>query len=179
MHRNFHLSIAVALPLLFGSCAAGGDDARNASPASDANAPRPAATPAAEVVTATASETTVAAGGEGEAEIRLDIADGFHVNANPPSDKFYVGTEVETQAEGGITPGRPVYPPAITQKFGFSEKPLLVYEGETVIKLPLKAEGAAEKGRRILRARVRVQPCNDRECFPPRTLETDIPVTVN
>lgn len=131
------------------------------------------------MVTASASETAIRAGGEAEAEILLDIAEGFHVNANPPSDKFYVGTEVEAQAEGGVTPGRAVYPPAVTQKFEFSEKPLAVYEGRTVIKLPLKAEGTAEKGRRSLRARVRVQPCNDRECFPPRTLETDLPVTVN
>lgn len=185
MHRNILFAIALALPLLLVACA-GGDGERasmngsNAPGASNSNASQTSATPPSQdVVTVSASETEIRAGGEAEAEIRLDIADGFHVNANPPSDKFYIGTEVEAQAEGGVTPGRPIYPPAVTQKFEFSEKPLAVYEGEAVIKLPLKADGAAEKGRRKLRARVRVQPCNDRECFPPRTLETELPVTVN
>lgn len=111
--------------------------------------------------------------------MRLNIAEGWHVNANPPSDKFYIGVEVQADAGGGVTPGRPVYPPALTRKFEFNQQPLAVYEGSVTVRLPLRAEASAAKGSRSLRARVRYQPCNDRECLPPQTVEVDIPVTVS
>ena len=119
------------------------------------------------------------AGGEGEAVVRLDIAEGFHVNANPPSDEFYIGTEIKAAPQEGITPGKPVYPPAIRKKFQFSKKELAVYEGQAVIRLPLRADTAAAKGRHTFRAQIRVQPCDDKECLPPRTIEAYIPVMVN
>ncbi|HVF55981.1 MAG TPA: protein-disulfide reductase DsbD domain-containing protein, partial [Pyrinomonadaceae bacterium] len=79
----------------------------------------------------------------------------------------------------GVTPGKPVYPASVNRKFSFDPKPLAVYEGSAAIKLPLRAEASAPKGKRTLMARVRVQPCNDQACFPPRTIETSIPVTIN
>ena len=149
----------------------------------------PVATPAAsllaasptpqEFVRVSISETSVAAGGVGEAEVRLHVAEGFHVNANPPSEKAFIPTQLDASAAGGIEPGKPAYPAALTKKFGFSEKPLKVYEGETAIKLPLRAGAASVKGRHSLPAKVRVQPCNDEVCFPPVTIETSIPVTVH
>lgn len=136
-------------------------------------------TPAPQVLTAAAEEARLAPGGGGEAVVRLDIADGWHVNANPPSDKFYIGTEVQAEAQGGVAPGKPVYPKGLTKKFEFSQQPLAVYEGSVTVRLPLRAEPAAERGARSLRGRVRYQPCNDRECLQPRTLELNIPVNVS
>ena len=121
----------------------------------------------------------LSAGGAGEALVRLDIAEGYHVNANPPSDKFYIGTEVRAEPQEGVTPGKPVYPPAVTRKLSFSDKPLSVYEGRAVIKLPLTADKGAAKGRHTFRARIRVQPCNDEVCLPPREIEAAIPLTIN
>jgi len=168
--------------LLLSACATGsppganaGDNARGSA----ATPAAPAATPAPEVLTATFEEARVAAGGEGEAVVRLDIAEGWHVNANPPSDKFYIGTEVQAAPQEGITPGKPVYPPALTKTFQFSDQPLAVYEGRAVVRLPLRAEASAAKGRHTFRARIRYQPCNDRECLQPRTVEAEIPLTVN
>jgi DsbC/DsbD-like thiol-disulfide interchange protein len=167
--------------LLCSACASGSQPAADAPPAASSPSVKfaPTPQPAPQVVTATAEEARAAAGGAGEAVVRLDIAEGWHVNANPPSDKFYIGTEVQAAAQGGVTPGKPVYPPALTKKFQFSDQPLAVYEGRAVVRVPLRADAAAEKGRRTLRARVRYQPCNDRECLQPRTIETDIPLTVS
>lgn len=132
-----------------------------------------------ERVKAGAAEVQLAAGGSADAKVRLEIAEGYHVNANPPSDKFLIGTELEVETEEAIQVGKPAYPAPVTRKFKFSEKPLAVYEGNADIKLPLKAQAGAAKGRRTLKARVRVQPCNDEVCFPPRVLETLIPVNIN
>jgi len=140
----------------------------------------PVATPAAQQqpVAAAADEARLKAGGAGEAVVRLDITDGFHVNANPASDKFYIPTELTAGPEAGVTPGKPAYPKALTKKFKFADKPLAVYEGRAEIRLPLRAEASAAKGPHTLRARVRVQPCNDEVCLSPRTLDVSIPVVV-
>ena len=153
--------------------------ASNASTSNTSAANTSATTPAQpQPVSASAEEARVKAGGGGEAVVRLDIAPGYHVNANPPSDKFYIGTELTVGPQEGVTPGKPVYPSALTKKFEFSEKPLAVYEGRASIRLPLRAEASAAKGAHTLRAKVRVQPCNDQACLPPRTIDASIPVVV-
>ena len=187
MRRKLLLALALGgAPLLFQACAGDQQGAANApSAAASPAATRAAsqATPAANAqpqpVTATVEEVSLAAGGAGVAALRLDIADGYHVNANPPSDKFYIGTEVRAEPQEGITPGKPVYPPAVSRKLSFSDKPLAVYEGQAVIRLPLNADKSAARGRRTFHAKIRVQPCNDQACLPPREIDAAIPVTVS
>ena len=45
--------------------------------------------------------------------------------------------------------------------------------------LPLRAGKNAPKGRHTLRAKLKVQPCNDEACLPPRDIDAPIPVTIN
>lgn len=132
----------------------------------------------ADVVMVTASKVEAAAGESVETDVRLAITNGYHINANPPSSSFQIATELIVEPSDGITPGKLVYPPSIKKKFPFNEEPLAVYESEAIIKLPLRVEKGAVKGDHILRARLRVQACDDQACFPPRTIETSIPVTV-
>jgi hypothetical protein len=188
MRRKLLLALALGgAPLLFQACAGSQQEAANAPAAAATPAsPRAAsqATPASQPaqpqpVTATVEEVSLAAGGAGVAALRLDIAQGYHVNANPPSDKFYIGTEVRAEPQEGITPGKPIYPPAVSRKLSFSDKPLAVYEGQAVIRLPLNADKATAKGRHTFRAKIRVQPCNDQACLPPREIDAAIPVTIS
>lgn len=174
------LLVPALCALLFSACTQGTTPTANApsataTPTAQAAAPP---TPAPQVLTVAAEEARLAAGGSGEAAVRLDIAEGWHVNANPPSDRFYIGTEVQAEPQDGVAPGKAIYPPGLTKKFEFSQQPLAVYEGSVVVRLPLRAEASAAKGTRTLRARVRYQPCNDRECLQPRTVEVNIPVAV-
>lgn len=180
MTRMTIVLLALGASLCAG-CGSGSQTQTNSAAATPPPAARASATPppAPEILKAAAEEARVAAGGAGEAVVRLDIAEGWHVNANPPSDKFYIGTEVRAEAQGGVTPGQPVYPPALTKKFEFSDQPLAVYEGRVAVRLPLRADASAAKGRQTFRARIRYQPCNDRECLQPRTIETEIPLTVS
>lgn len=187
MRRKLLLALALGgAPLLFHACAGGQQEAANApvttaSPAATraASQATPAASAQPQPVTATVEEVSLAAGGAGVAALRLDIAEGYHVNANPPSDKFYIGTEVRAEPQEGITPGKPVYPPAVSRELSFSDKPLAVYEGQAVIKLPLTADKTAAAGRHTFRAKIRVQPCNDQACLPPREIDAAIPVTIS
>lgn len=165
------------------ACGGGGPDASNTTTANANAAPTPAATaqptPKKQEVVATVDELKLDAGGKGEAKITLDIAAGFHVHSNPASDKYYHATEVKAQPQEGLTPGKPVYPKGAMHKFGFSETPLSVYEGRTVITLPLSADKSAAKGRHTFNATIHVQHCNDEACFPPHDISAPIPVVVN
>ena len=176
------LCCSLLLMLLSTACAQvespASKEAANASP-SPAQTPTPEMVSSASVVRVSASEAQVAAGSSGEASVKLTITNGYHVNANPPSMPNLIPTLLTVEPGEGLTAGQPVYPPSITKKFPFAEKPLAVYEGEAIIKLPLSATSAAAKGAHTLRAKLRVQACDDQACYPPRTIETSIPVTVN
>lgn len=185
--KNLLPGLLLCAPLALGACGAPADNAGGVSSATPTPAAKatpatpvtPGPTPQAQTVTATVEEAKLSAGGAGEATVRLDIAQGYHVQANPASDKFYVATELRAETQGGLTPGKPVYPAGRQVKLGFADKPLSVYEGSVVIKLPLRADASASKGRHTLRAKVRVQTCDDETCQPPREIDAPIPVTIN
>ncbi|MDT7779735.1 MAG: hypothetical protein QOC99_2247 [Acidobacteriota bacterium] len=180
--------LLLCVPLVFAACGGGTTNAPGVAASSSAPSPQtnaPALTtptpdaPQTQKVTATVEETKLNAGGAGVANLTLDIAEGYHIHANPASDKFYVATEVRAEPQEGVTPGKPVYPSALTKKFEFSNTPLAVYEGHAVIRLPLRADKNAVKGRHSFRAKIRLQPCNDQVCLPPREIDASIPLTIN
>jgi uncharacterized protein len=133
----------------------------------------------AQIVHASADAVTLKAGAAAEAQVRLQIADGYHVNANPATFSYLKATELEVASAEGLTAGKPAYPAAVTKKFQFAPQPLAVYERAATIRLPLRAAVNAAQGLHSLHARVNVQACDEEKCFPPTTVETDIPVTIN
>ncbi len=56
-----------------------------------------------DVVEATPQETTLARGDSGEVLVPIKIANGYHVNANPPSFPYLKATELEIPAAHGIS----------------------------------------------------------------------------
>jgi len=131
-----------------------------------------------DVVKATPQEITLAAGESSDALVRLQIADGYHVNANPPSQSYLKATEIEIKPEGGISVEFITYPDPLVRKFSFSETPLKVYEGETNLRVRLKADKSAAAGKHNLSAKLRVQACDDKVCYAPGALDVTVPVTV-
>lgn len=119
-------------------------------------------------------------GGASEAELKITILPPYHVNSNPPSEKNFIPLEISFENAEGITVGKPVYPKGEMKKFAFNpDEPLSVYEGETVVKLPLKADKSAAAGQRILRGKLGFQPCDDEVCYPPQKIDVTLPVTIN
>lgn len=131
----------------------------------------------ADVLLANAPKLEVQAGQSAQAEVRLAIKDGYHINANPPS-QYQIATQLTIEQAEGVTAGQPKYPASITKKFSFSEQPLAVYEKEAVISVPVSVAAGAAKGDRSLPVRVRFQACDDQVCYPPKNLQVSIPVTV-
>ena len=110
--------------------------------------------------------------------VRIIIQNGYHLNANPPTYPYLKATELEITPGEGVTVGKVTYPPAKTGTFAFSEKPLAVYEGATELKAALRADKTASKGSRSMTAVLSIQACDDQVCYPPGTIDLQIPVTI-
>jgi DsbC/DsbD-like thiol-disulfide interchange protein len=177
--------VLIALSGALSACANNSSPAH--APANNANAPATAnanAAPPAQksplegIVRASAENVEVRAGGTAGATVRLDITSGYHVNANPATERFLIPTSLEVRPEAGIAVDKIVYPKPLTKKFPFAEMPLAVYEGDARITMTVRAPRDAAPGQHTLAARLRVQPCDDEKCYPPTTVETSIPVTI-
>ena len=130
------------------------------------------------VVKAAAPRVEVPAGGSADAVVRLTIQSGYHVNANPPTYPYLKATVLEITPSDGVSDGQIFYPKPVERKFAFADKPLSVYEGETDLKVSLKADKAAKKGERSIPARLRIQACDEQVCYPPGAIELQIAVNV-
>ncbi len=132
----------------------------------------------ADVVEATPQEATIAAGESGELVVPIKIANGYHVNANPPSFSYLKATELQIPTANGVSVEFITYPDPLMKKFSFSDKELAVYEGEAVLKARLKADKSAQTGKHNLSAQLRVQACDDKVCYAPGVIDLLVPVNI-
>ncbi|HKP87544.1 MAG TPA: protein-disulfide reductase DsbD domain-containing protein [Blastocatellia bacterium] len=129
-------------------------------------------------VTPGESSYKVKQGAAAKLELVLDIDDGYHINSNRPNDKNLIATAVKFDKTQGLTLAPVVYPKAKMQKFEFSEKPLSVFEGKTVLKLTARAGPALPAGNHVLKGKLTVQACNNQVCLRPQTVDVEIPLEV-
>ena len=160
---------------LFVACAKPAADKTKPGSAGGLEPPQIAST---DVVEAKPDELTLAKGESGYAIVRLQIRNGYHINANPPTYPYLKATELELTPANGISVDFVSYPDPLTKKFEFAEEPLKVYEGETIVKAMLKAGPAAETGRHNLSGKLRVQACDDTVCYPPGVMDVSVPVVI-
>ena len=167
------------LPIVLSACLRAENKGPVAPVTSTTNTPKasPNEGPPADIVTAGTPQVELTAGSSAETLVTVKIANGYHINGNP-SSKYQIATTLDVEANDGVTAGKVSYPPSVSKKFSFSPDPIMVYEREVVLKQPLQADAGATKGNRTLRARLRVQPCDDTVCYPPRTMEVAIPINV-
>ena len=131
-----------------------------------------------DVVKASPQEVTLAAGESGDVVVKLEIKNGYHVNANPPSFSYLKATQLEITPAEGISVQSMNYPDPLTRKFAFSEKPLAVYEGEATLKARLKADKSTKPGTHNLSAKLSVQACDEAVCYAPGTMDVTVPVNI-
>ena len=134
--------------------------------------------PPDQLVRVSAEAVRLAPGGRTEARLRLAIADGWHINANPPSPEYMIATSVELSPAGGMSAGTPRYPNAKQLKVAFDESAIAAWDGTIEIAMPLNAAADADTGARSLEGTLKFQACNDNVCLPPATVRFTVPVSV-
>ncbi|WP_340123370.1 DUF255 domain-containing protein [Methylobacter svalbardensis] len=91
----------------------------------------------------------------------LDIAQGWHVNANPASFDFLISTSVDVREDSGKAEVKPTYPEAQAMTTPLGD--INVYEGKVSIPVKVTLPGNAEN----IRLLVRAQACKDAACLAP------------
>jgi len=131
----------------------------------------------------TVGQPTKVTGKRGEtvhARIPISILPGYHVNSNTPSEDYLIPLALKwTPATlGALEGGEVVYPKATSEKYSFAEKPLSVYTGNFEMSVTFKVSATAAAGPGVAVGKLTYQACNDRSCFPPKTVEVSVPYAV-
>lgn len=103
---------------------------------------------------------------------------GFHVNSDKPAEEYLIPLKLTWVATGALQPGAVVYPAPQLEKYEFSEKPLSVFTGKFDLIANFKVAANAPAGQGIATGKLRYQACNDRACFPPKTIDIAVPYQV-
>ncbi|SPF46507.1 conserved hypothetical protein [Candidatus Sulfopaludibacter sp. SbA4] len=113
-----------------------------------------------------------------QVKIPVSVQAGFHVNSNTPSDEYLIPLKVTWKSTGALEGGQIAYPKPSLEKYEFAEKPLSVFTGDFSVVANFKVAANAPAGPGVAVGQLRYQACNDRACFPPRTIEISLPYQV-
>lgn len=117
----------------------------------------------------------VARKGETEQRLKVSLPAGCHANSNTPSEAFLIPLKL-TWNPGALEAAGTEYPKATMEKYEFSEKPISVVSGQFEIVTKFKRSATAQPGPASLTGKLRYQACNDKMCFPPKTVEVRLPL---
>jgi Disulphide bond corrector protein DsbC len=125
-----------------------------------------------------ASMEPAARGGSFQIAVVMNIRPGFHVNAREKSEEYLIATDLRAELPSGFTTGEVVYPKGKLETFTFSKKPLNVYQGTVILRLPMNALATAPLGEQHIRLKLRYQACSTELCLPPTTLSLDAALNI-
>ena len=121
----------------------------------------------------------IPAGKEFQVAVVVDIAPGYHMNSNKPSDAYLIATTVAPQIPAGFKLLATIYPQGRDKKFAFSpDKPLNVYTGTVIMRLRIAARSNVRLGIATIPIVLRYQACNDTTCLPPVKLPVSVQLKV-
>ncbi len=143
-------------------------------------APALAAQDEPEIVEAKAliSRDAVRPGETFKAALVLKIQAGYHINDNAPLDEFMIPTALTLEGHPDFEIVEIAYPKGRRARFSYSEAELVVYEGQVVLGVLVKAKDGLAAGPRTLKGALSYQACNDASCLPPKEAAFDIAVPV-
>ena len=117
------------------------------------------------------STTKLKRGKATQLAVVLTIDEGWHINANPSSEKFLVPTTISMKATRGSRIERWGYPSGSDLKNESSASTIKVYDGEVVILGSVIVPDDVSSNVEELELTVRYQACNSRSCEAPRTMK--------
>ena len=128
-----------------------------------------------EVVTYAAEPVVVMADRRTIVEVHLVIAAGYHVNSHAPKSELLIPTVAKLEPQdAAVQVGAVEYPKGMSYSFATDPGEVLdVYTGAVVLRMPVTAAA----GEHVLKGTLRFQACDQKACYPPRTLALMVPFT--
>jgi thiol:disulfide interchange protein DsbD len=113
------------------------------------------------------------------AAVVLDIGEGHHVNANPPSLDFQIPTVVAPAPNPAVRWGTVHYPAGEPLAASWAEgKAIRVYSGRAVIQVVGAVAADAPLGPTTLRLKLTYQGCDANTCYRPAERVLDAPARI-
>lgn len=125
------------------------------------------------------SQTAVLDGETFQTVVVMDIAEGWHINANRPTLEWLIGTTLNLDLPEIIQPQDIQYPPFKEYEFSFAQgQKLHVYEGVSPIFLSFDVIKDASVGDYEITGSLRVQACDDQVCLAPSNIPVSFSIRV-
>jgi thiol:disulfide interchange protein DsbD len=125
------------------------------------------------------SRNAVRPGETFKAALILKVQAGYHINDNAPADEFMIPTALTLDEDPDFEVVEISFPKGRRARFAYSEAELVVYEGEVVLGVLLKAKPGLPAGPRSIKGTLSYQACNNESCLPPKELALEIAVPVS
>jgi len=111
-----------------------------------------------------------------QTKIPVSILEGYHVNSNTPSDEYLIPLKVTWTSLGALEGGQVTYPAA--EKISVGDQSLSVFTGKFDLGVSFKVSAKAPAGPGIASGKLGFQACNNKMCFPPKSIEISVPYQV-
>lgn len=133
---------------------------------------------AAALVSVSTPPVSAKAGSDAELHVSVQVSEGWHVQANPPSEDYLIPTKLELVAQDGIVIDKVAYPASKKFRLSGSPKEFAVYDGSFDVVVRIKLPPKLEPGEHKLKGQLGYQACDARSCRPPASAPVEITITV-
>jgi DsbC/DsbD-like thiol-disulfide interchange protein len=111
-----------------------------------------------------------------ETKIPVSILEGFHVNSNAPSYEYLIPLKVTWTSLGALEGGQVTFPKP--EKISVGDQQLSVFTGKIDLTVNFKVSAKAAAGPGVASGKLGYQACNNKACFPPKSIEISVPYQV-
>jgi len=115
------------------------------------------------------SEVTIA--------LEATLPAGYHANSNTPTESYLIPLSLKWTG-GPLRTDAVTYPKPSLEKYSFSPKPISVVTGEFSITTKFRVPADAANGPASQTGALRYQACDNRACYPPKTVPINVTVDV-
>jgi hypothetical protein len=109
--------------------------------------------------------------------LKASLPSGYHANTNKPTEAYLIPMTLKWTA-GPLESGVVEYPKGSLEKYSFSDKPLSVVTGDFSITTKFKVPASAVSGPAAQNGSLRYQACDNKACYPPKTVPVSFTVSV-
>jgi DsbC/DsbD-like thiol-disulfide interchange protein len=111
-----------------------------------------------------------------ETKIPVSILEGYHVNSNAPSDEYLIPLKITWTSLGALEGGQVTFPKP--EKITVGDQQLSVFTGKIDLMVNFKVSAKAPAGPGVASGKLGYQACNNKACFPPKSVEISVPYQV-
>jgi hypothetical protein len=127
-------------------------------------------------ITVTPAKLQFTAGKPADFEVRISLAEPWHINANPAEPKFLRPTLIKFSDASAVELDSVRYPTGKPYAIEGIDEKVMVYEGGVVIRATAKPKVSAAGG--TLTLEVHYQACDDKRCLAPAKKTIEVEFTI-